>query len=278
MDYADFSEEACEFLEALKKHSEHWSHKLSLKINIPWCAEFLPMITENFRLENITYLRIRSDEDTQSGGAGEGIDIVIDNIRRLTTLLQQVPFLNHLELDGPEHDNDRFETPIEPLLPELRRLQSAILGLKKLYKLATSELLFHPSFFITPPENARKVTISQVVSREWWRQFSQCPFAGVEELVLIVHADYRPEAWASPDDIDNRAGEWGSVFKIGSLAVTGLKRLKWPTNDLAPHDFFELALARNPGLDEESRKNCEYMQLFTKHFAVPKRKTRRRRQ
>lgn len=156
--------EALEFLKVLKEHSKDWPQKLRIRINVPWSKELLPLITENFRLEDITYLRLRYDEDEPSGGTGQGVEITIDNIKRLTNLLQKLPFLEDLEINGPEHPDEIFETPIQPLLPALYQLQNAISELKKLHKLYTSDLLFHPSFFITPPENVKKLVIAQ----EFW--------------------------------------------------------------------------------------------------------------
>ncbi|EGX50655.1 hypothetical protein AOL_s00075g81 [Orbilia oligospora ATCC 24927] len=255
--------EAREFLSVLKEYSKTWPQKLKIRINIPWSDQFSEFIANNFRLEDITNLRLRSDVDIPSDGVGEDVvEKTIDNIKRLTNLLQRLPSLKILYISGSENRCERVPTLVQPLLSELSQLQDTILGLKRVQSLHIYGPLFHPSFFVTPPENVKKLTFTRCFSWEWWRQFSQCPFSEVEELELYVDTDWIISEWGSPDDIDMRIQGQNFVYRMEHLELKSLKKFKtdrWVRLDFIPEGFFDIVVANNPGLDEESRKNCEIM-------------------
>ncbi|KAK6339208.1 hypothetical protein TWF718_008630 [Orbilia javanica] len=262
------STKALGFLTLLKEHSKTWSGFKSphIRINIPWSKTFTRLITENFRMEDITYLRIRCDEDFPSGATGQGIQIPIDNIKRLTSLLKDLPSLEELEIHGPEDPEELFETRIEPLIPSLTDLQTAILGLKKLKELSTSTILFHPSFFVPPPENLRRLIIAQEISWEWWHKFSQYRFPRtLEQLTLDLPDAIAPATWNSPGDIDAQI-RGNTVYNMKSLGLTSLRKLQLknlPGSYKVPSDFCDLLLENNPGLDEASRRDCELARFYT---------------
>ncbi|KAK6514350.1 hypothetical protein TWF506_008746 [Arthrobotrys conoides] len=277
--HREVSDEAYEFINTLKQYSKTWPQRLKITIHIPWSPHLVDFVTKNFRSEDITDLRVHSDEDIAAGGSGEGLENAIDNIKRLTTLLQELPFLEVLDIEGPVGWQEYFPTVIQPLLPELSRLQNAVLGLKRVRILYISGSLFHPSFFLIPPENVRKLTITQEASWEWWRKFSHCQFSKLEELTLRPEAVWNISEWASPGDIDTMADrEKDFLYRMEHLGLTTLKNLKadrWASPNSVPVDFYDLVLANNPGLDEESRKFCEVMREYTKP-TVSGRKIRKR--
>ncbi|KAF3159061.1 hypothetical protein TWF788_004017 [Orbilia oligospora] len=264
--------EAHELLSVLKEHSKSWPQTLKIRINIPWSDQFSELITNNFRLEDITNLRLRSDADIPSDSVGEDvIEETIDNIKRLTNLLQRLPFLEILYLEGPENTCDRVPTLIQPLLPELSQLQNTILGLKGVRSLHIYGPLFHPSFFVTPPQNVKKLTITRCFSWEWWRQFLQCPFSRVEELELCVDTDWIISEWGSLDYIDMRIQGQKIGYTMETFKLKSLKKFKtdrWIRSEFIPEGFFDTVVANNPGLDEESRKHCEIMREYLKPIVI----------
>ncbi|KAF3170399.1 hypothetical protein EYR41_011653 [Orbilia oligospora] len=265
-------DEAHEFLSVLKEHSKTWPQNLKIRINIPWSDQFSQFMINNFRLEDITNLRLRSDADIPSDGVGEDVvEITIDNIKRLTNLLQRLPSLEILYLEGSENTCERVPTLIQPLLPELSQLQNAILGLKRVQSLHIYGPLFHPSFFVTPPENVKKLTFTRCFSWEWWRQFSQCPFSKVEELELCVDTDWIISEWGSLDYIDMRIQGENIVYTMEKFELKSLKKFKtdrWVRSGFIPEGFFDTLVANNPGLNEESRKHCEIMKEYIKPIAI----------
>ncbi|KAK6512768.1 hypothetical protein TWF506_008935 [Arthrobotrys conoides] len=139
----------------------------------------------------------------------------------------------------------------------LNNFQTAVSSLKRLRVLKIGndgnrvkpqdQVLFHPSFFLYPPENCKVLEYSATVSVAWWRQFASHPFAGVEHLKLNIIPMERlgPVQWIDDRDweysgfIDRTLGldeeitkgpvnEWD--FRLYSVAMRGLKKL---TLDLA---------------------------------------------
>ncbi|KAK6360583.1 hypothetical protein TWF730_006722 [Orbilia blumenaviensis] len=186
----------------------------------------------------------------------------------LTQLLTEAVNLRELSI-FPE--SKRYGPgPLSDLSEPLKELQAAVNGLKKLEALTIvagcqsdgGGVFFHPSFFLSPPENCRSVKYGSTVSIAWWRKFAAHPFTGVEELTLCVRKmSPRFFGWMTEGEDEEMVGRWRTRNKIqlGSVALTGLKKLTLSGDRHAelngyPTDLETCIYIKNRGLDEEYRK------------------------
>ncbi|KAK6357512.1 hypothetical protein TWF718_001821 [Orbilia javanica] len=202
----------------------------------------------------------------------------VKEIPIFTKVLSGTISLKRLRIEGKRFLRDS-PYPIGELQPQLSELQAAITNLKQLKSLELSLMIFHPSFFITPPESVRKLSITQKVSIAWWRQFARCPFTNVEELRLYAHHVERgyngaPSTWWSSSDPEANQNDPGDfIFMLNNLAMRGLKRF---TTDCkvyyCPEDLLDLVIQGNPGLDEIQRQKYLDMKIDWKscprHFLL----------
>ncbi|KAF3933397.1 hypothetical protein ABW19_dt0207098 [Dactylella cylindrospora] len=188
-----------------------------------------------------------------------------EQISDLTKLLNATVNLNILKLATDTEDRGYMPPPIYRLGTLLNNLQAAFTSLRKLRWLFLRGPLFHPSFFVTPPENVRFLKISCDVSVSWWRRFAKCQFRNVEDLRIVHHFAIRG-SWMGPEDEDDYKAVddgdmsrlWGDPFpfELGDVAVEGLKRF-WMEGVMGPEDLVSLVLKKNKGLDEECVSKLE---------------------
>ncbi|KAK6522745.1 hypothetical protein TWF281_002181 [Arthrobotrys megalospora] len=189
------------------------------------------------------------------------IEQAVHDIELLTNTLKGARFLQRLVIVGEGYAGGT-ECPISGL-PQLEKLQDAVTDLKHLVELRISGYLFHPSFFLAPPENTKKVTIKQEISIAWWRKFAQCPFTGLEDLSIDTsHVGIESVAlWASGDDEEiTEVGNEDFQFLLGNLEIRGLKKFSTCADwYYRPDDFADLLRRKNPGLKEFTRVDGVYI-------------------
>lgn len=206
---------------------------------------------ELFALECITDLELGFGGEQEEFGIS--MARIISDIELFTNTLKGTHSLQYLSIKWRESIGDTPSSVIK--LPQLKGLQSAITDLKHLRGLSLSGYLFHPSFFIIPPENTKSLTIKQEVSIAWWRKFAQCPFMGLEDLTMETrHAGTELiSEWLSSDEEEVRFYESAHEFEflLGDLEIRGLKNFRtYSDYYYRPDDFSELLRRKNPGLQE----------------------------
>ncbi|KAF3905827.1 hypothetical protein AA313_de0206340 [Arthrobotrys entomopaga] len=173
-----------------------------------------------------------------------------EQIKDLTRLLTETVNLRVFKL-YVDWDVGLIFPPIYTMAPLLNPLQSAISRLRTLEWLYLRGLIFHPSFFLTPPKNVRKFQMKCSVSKSWWMKFAKSPLIGVREFTVW---NRRMVMETQPD-----GGEYGSLwgndvldqfydFPVGEVAVEGLKRF-WVQEGYVPLDLIECIERKNRGVE-----------------------------
>ncbi|KAK6517612.1 hypothetical protein TWF281_004261 [Arthrobotrys megalospora] len=161
----------------------------------------------------------------------------------LTHLLSQAVNLKFLTIRSIR-DGGRRYTDFK-LSPPLKSLQTTIKSLPKLHTLTIQGKLFHPSFFIAPPESARVVNYDGVLSNRWLREFRECPFTNVTHLNVNFRKD-NYERGKGCRDFRRRL--------VNYVQSSGLLRCDVEGFDTIAPDLGLCILRGNRGLDELSRK------------------------
>ncbi|RVD82329.1 uncharacterized protein DFL_006757 [Arthrobotrys flagrans] len=167
----------------------------------------------------------------------------------LTALLTRTVNLRSLKLATDNEDRQYNPPPIERMASVLNNLQTAFLGLKQLEWLYLRGEMFHPSWFITPPQNVKTLKIKCVVSVAWWRRFANAELKGVKDLI-IYNSKAEMDSWMSETDKDDYYmepddDEFGMAyattpkeFDLGSVKVEGLREF-WLQGGFRPQDLGE---------------------------------------
>ncbi|KAJ6258586.1 hypothetical protein Dda_6632 [Drechslerella dactyloides] len=183
-------------------------------------------------------------------------------ILALTELLNAARNLERLRLE-PIAGSCPSGCQVWELGESLAQLQATVDGLGRLRSLEIKGTLFHPSFFLAPPTGVASVRYRGEVSIAWWRQFAKCPFAGVQEMQLLVQhvglSDWEHmSGWAGPSDeeMSMDLGDTSSRrrkprrrrFWLRDVAVTSLRVFRAEHDDdaeVAPADLEECVMRRN---------------------------------
>ncbi|KAK6528047.1 hypothetical protein TWF281_009304 [Arthrobotrys megalospora] len=260
------------FLLQLKKYSESKStNEFSMEVE---SGNISPFVKANvFNPLVLTKLEIR----VSLGDSSEDVNLYPRSERRVTRLSEDpsddittlaLLFAQAINLRRLSLQTDTFRYKPRPIAsPELSEplthLQNSINGLKRLQVLGIGGtgtlhdgIVFHPSFFVTPPENCKVVKYGGQVSIAWWRRFAACPFTGVEELHIypaLVPLTYG-RWYSSPQDEDAaRAMGYRETwhFWLGDVAMTGLKKL-------VINDILEAGTRSRPHIRPRDLKDCLY--------------------
>ncbi|KAF3218279.1 hypothetical protein TWF106_007641 [Orbilia oligospora] len=255
------SENAQNFLRVLKEYSK--SNRLSINAVTDLFSRKAyahSLQIDAFALECFTNLQLPflgHTSLTTEADAVQEIEVVVK-------ILQQTQSLKQLELIGNKYARD-CDFPISKL-PQLEDLQNAITNLKYLKCLTVSGLIFHPSFFLTPPESVTILGLRQIVSISWWRKFAQCPLVNVTELkmkasYLGTRLNGDPSGWLGEDDKEvNEARDKNYKFFLGGLAMQNLRKFEsYRPYFCWPEDFWDLLFERNKGLKKEEVGNYIYL-------------------
>lgn len=162
----------------------------------------------------------------------------------LTHLLSQATNLRSLTIRSIR-DNGRRYTDFR-LSPPLKNLQTTIKNLPKLHTLTIQGKIFHPSFFIAPPDSARVVNYDGVLPNKWVGGFRECSFANVTHLKVKFREDVQ-ERGKGCRDFRKRP--------VTYVKVSGLLRCDIEGFDTVAPDLGLCILRANRRLDELSKKN-----------------------
>ncbi|KAK6339840.1 hypothetical protein TWF718_009230 [Orbilia javanica] len=182
-----------------------------------------------------------------------------EQAKLLSSLLFSTPHLVHLCLVT---NSSRYE-PVElyNFAKALKTLQRTVFALRKLRVLELHGLIFHPCFFLSPPESVRVFRVesggTSNVSAAWWKKFAACAFTNVEEMTLNTQ-HMALGSWTSNDDEEEQQHDikfW--IFGIGDVKMVNLKKFNAPPFEAlqithGPMDLLECVLRKNPNLDVDS--------------------------
>ncbi|KAK6357406.1 hypothetical protein TWF718_001718 [Orbilia javanica] len=257
-DYKHATPSSRNFLKVLKEYSKanvlsiHADAETSINHNY-----FHAFPIEAFALERFTYLKVALHGNNTIIEAAKSIE----EIELLVRALQRTSHLKELWLDGCRRAIDS-EVPISQL-PQLEQLQATIMDLKYLQTLTISGWVFHPSFFIVPPENVCKLVLHQTVSISWWRKFSQCPLTGVTHLRQHtsragIRFSGRARSWCGDDEEEvSQANNKNYRFILKDLAMQNLRVFESSLlYSKHPENFLELIVQRNKLLRKKYVERC----------------------
>ncbi|KAF3316399.1 hypothetical protein TWF173_002245 [Orbilia oligospora] len=152
---------------------------------------------------------------------------------------------------------------------ELKDLQEAFTSLQRLKTLKIENYLFHPSFFLKPPDSVQNLILNCVGSTEWWNDFSACPLTNVIDLrfhrPLLSGNSYSNELRGFLGNDDNL---FPDTIKIEKIAVRNLETFLCPS-EAVPQELGFHILKGNPKLKPEYKlelSNGEAKRFVKKHY------------
>ncbi|KAK6499523.1 hypothetical protein TWF506_004153 [Arthrobotrys conoides] len=190
-----------------------------------------------------------SDQPSETNGARLSnlqIDTSQYNTRLagiLTYLLSRTTNLKSLTIRSIR-DNGRKYTDFK-LSPPLKSLQTTIRNLPRLHTLKIQGKLFHPSFFIPPPDSTKSVSYDGILSNKWLRGFRECSFTNVTYLNIRFRKDVQERAKGCRD-FRRRPLNYVQVKRLLMCNIEG-------SNTVAP-DLGACILRGNRGLHEMSKR------------------------
>ncbi|KAK6534477.1 hypothetical protein TWF281_005800 [Arthrobotrys megalospora] len=175
-------------------------------------------------------------------------------VEDLTMVLMESPNLTYLSWEGGTARTQRFHLPM--VWDSLQNLQAAVAKLRHLKVLKIHRYLFHPSFFLTPPESVKTLSLECIVSEAWWRTFSASPLPGLENLTIGYVA--KCDLPSGLQGFVDQAIVKFDTLTLGNVAVRDLKKFSCNRNHTnIPLDLRECIARNNVGLDIESRKELK---------------------
>ncbi|KAK6520953.1 hypothetical protein TWF506_001189 [Arthrobotrys conoides] len=147
---------------------------------------------------------------------------------------------------------DYYRRRYRPLLIQkyLILVRDAIKTHQTLHTLEIRGKFFHPSFFITPPESARKVVYEGIFSHDWFRRFSKCEFGGVLDLRVRCRHNRQQTRKFEREFAPNKV-------VIEDVRVCGLRRCELLGVGRVTEGLEEAVLRRNKRLVDDSRRRLE---------------------
>ncbi|KAK6510299.1 hypothetical protein TWF481_005016 [Arthrobotrys musiformis] len=161
----------------------------------------------------------------------------------LTHLLSLTTNLKFLAIRSIRDSGKRYAD--FKLSPQLKVLQTTIKDLPRLHTLRIQGKLFHPSFFVTPPDSAKVVDYDAVLSNKWLRCFRECDFTNVTHLNIKFRKDVQGRGKGCRD------------FRrrpVDYVQVSGLLRCDIEGFDIVAPDLGVCILRSNGKLDGLSKK------------------------
>ncbi|EPS36279.1 hypothetical protein H072_10219 [Dactylellina haptotyla CBS 200.50] len=198
----------------------------------------------------------------------------VEHIKELTKLLSQLVNLRYFSWNTYFCKYNVFKlAEAKEISDELKKLQNTFTNMRHLKTLVLSEFLFHPSFFLTPPESVRTLEIGGDLSPTWWRQFAACPFTELETLKIQSpeYPYFEVEAFV---DAEEAAQKIDKLF-LKEVAVTSLKSCALDDNEVhvvgdpkrwyLPADITECIYQKNKMLRPDFRRSvaCNRANMLT---------------
>ncbi|KAK6502842.1 hypothetical protein TWF481_007884 [Arthrobotrys musiformis] len=231
-------------LSPLKKYSESRSAQefsILLESNVVYG---LPGLVDLSKVTKLTLGLVIQPMDEYP--VAEGVDDLI-------AVLAECVNLTYFSWEG---DSRSKRCKISKILDSLSQLQDVVTNLRRLTGLRIYRYLFHPSFFLVPPDSVRTLSLDCIVSEEWWQSFASCPLPAVEVLSI----NHVPRC----DSLDGLRGFGGNEFPkfdtivLGDVAVRSLRKFSCDrTSSNVPQNLMECMLKRNPRLDLQSRQQMK---------------------
>ncbi|RVD84637.1 uncharacterized protein DFL_006376 [Arthrobotrys flagrans] len=222
---------------------EYTESKTLKELKVQLYSEIGYSISQIVDLTKITKLEL----NIPVGGYREVTDpneTVSNRIKEVTSILEKSINLRYLSWKAI---TDR-RYPISSISEELKGLQVAFTNLQRLESLKIETYLFHPSFFVIPPENATALVLNCIASPQWWKEFAACPLMNVTDLRFHHSwANYTNEMrgfLSTEEDVPL------DTIKLGKVAVRGLEVLLCRSR-VVPQDLGYYILKGNPKLGLE---------------------------
>ncbi|KAK6335879.1 hypothetical protein TWF730_003253 [Orbilia blumenaviensis] len=170
-----------------------------------------------------------------------------ERIRELTSILERTPNLRSFAWCKRDRSQRGYERKLHfpAISAHLQGLQTAFTNLRALKSLRILDFLFHPSFFVVPPDNVNTLILNCAGSPIWWQEFAACPLQNVKNLRFEGRVwDYEGQLrdyLASSEIVPMK------TIRLRDVAVQGLKTA-FCSQKPCPPDLAICLLRRNSSL------------------------------
>ncbi|KAK6532493.1 hypothetical protein TWF281_006682 [Arthrobotrys megalospora] len=262
MEWGYEDRDALEILLALNKYSESKSIRdFSVKVQADaiwsFSTYFQPELVTHLELQlRIEWFRSRSGTDIEQLTFEYSEGPIENDIAEFTDLFHKLVNLETFIWKPNFRDSYRTVPALGTTESEkLADLQVAFSKLGRLRKMVLIGYLFHPYFFLAPPENVKKFTFATGMQKTWWLQFAKCALERVEELSIVDSFEIGvPFAKGNYDEHYVFSRQSRDDFVLGDVACRGLKKLEISSAGLVPSDLEDCLVRNNPCLDKETFK------------------------
>ncbi|KAF3155293.1 hypothetical protein TWF569_009818 [Orbilia oligospora] len=231
-------------LQRFKKYSESRS-LVDFSIRLHATAPFAKLVD----LHKVTYLELCYNPPS----FGPGFEFQLRSKSLVNTaivgcaeILRQTPNLTDFKWENGNATMGDDVIELNTIFDKLKILQDVFESFKRLRVLTISGYFFHPSFFLVPPRNVKKLVVTGTLSSTWWRKLAACPLVGLETLELYIcdasgslYADIFPFL---ADELPTES------LRLEDVAVVSLKNFVCDRNR-KPLDMYQSFVRRNPMID-----------------------------
>ncbi|KAK6348023.1 hypothetical protein TWF718_005844 [Orbilia javanica] len=241
-------------LPALKKFSETKTIRdFSLKVDASTLKSFLTYINPTLITHFDIWLSFDQPKNEwhtvqQTFTSTKGLLDV--NIREFVSVIRGMVNLQVFRYTGANQSDPA--PPLVTVSKEIDELQAVFLGLNRLREIELEGWLFHPWFFLNPPDTVTKYSVSGPMATKWWEGFSQAPLTNVTDLRLSSaggHGPYLPRIGSEPI-------VYRPEFLLKDVACRGVRKLTIQILRWMPPDVEVCIMRRNPGIGN-SREMAE---------------------
>ncbi|KAK6343017.1 hypothetical protein TWF718_008395 [Orbilia javanica] len=203
-------------------------------------------ISELVDLTKITTLELAIPDHGYRAVLTNPDETVGRRIKEITSVIEKTINLRYFSWKGT---TDR-RSLISLISEDLEDLQMAFTNLRRLETLKIECYMFHPSFFLVPPETVKYLILNCLASPKWWKEFAACPLTNVRDLRIYPYETSAREmgVFISPEQQQIRI----PTLKLEKVAVRNLKVFLHLCSK-APEDLGWCILKNNPGL-RQARK------------------------
>ncbi|KAK6519023.1 hypothetical protein TWF281_003712 [Arthrobotrys megalospora] len=249
--------EGSDILLSLKRHAESKSRRaLSMKLQTDDRLLDNKLLTKYFCLSIITDFALYVGHNLWSF-ASQDFTLAIRATSNIKDLARAITSMVNLQRFYWSSSPSQHQQQLAPLLGQvgvsiwepLMYLQAAFSGLQHLTFMQLDGYVFHPHFFLDPPDSVTEVMVLRNMMPGWWQKFAVLPLSNVKSLVIHTQAGAPFPRLCTIDQVQAVAAD---DFVIEDIAVRGLRHFMVFGEGYIPPGLYECILRNNAGLDNES--------------------------
>ncbi|KAK6495168.1 hypothetical protein TWF481_003196 [Arthrobotrys musiformis] len=220
----------------------------SLSVEIQIEGLNVNLMSKYFCLSTVTEFTLSVDYGTWSYAVFILLHPIQAKAEELSTVLADMVNLRKFFWDASPYEFQRRPT-LSQLSPQVEKLQAVFSSLSHLRSFIINGFIFHPLFFLRPPEGLTEFRVLSPMVDEWWAKFAEYPFPNVDSI--FIHSRPKVNSWL--EDL----GEYNmtSSLALESVSVRGLRKFKIFGQGHIPVDLEDCIIRNNPQLDEDSLRH-----------------------